>query len=452
MTDLAIVERAASFEVFSQAFVLDESKEVAWAGARDLMKIRPDIGWVMGRYVQSEQANLNGHIFNLDDLQDRYLDIVHTPLNMLHQERHTVGSYVASELLYPTVGDEIETPYVEALASFWRSVFREEWEATRRAHDNGALAFSMECVPASLGCPECEQDFVYAGLRSETYCDHLNRPRSAKRLNQPQFLGGAIIIPPARPGWSKADVKELASKVDDAEAQALVDAFRQVAPHLDPRQWEDMMLAVLADDEDVKPRFDWSTKLDPGPLKPVGRGAVDRFLAEVQRQDAPEPEHGGVCFVIPVYQFAVDPDVQLDIDVDDELHITLAYGNPTGDLTFDDARRMLEVVGETVTEFDVNIVGSGRFVNDDDIVTWIQPEAEELGQLHDALVDALRFSGVTVNEREYVPHITVSYSQGADDPLPEPKRTTFRAHNVELWWDGKRVGAPLRHKAGDGAL
>lgn len=114
---------------------------------------------------------------------------------------------------------------------------------------------SMEAVPRSLTCEACGGEFPYAGARSDAYCAHLNEFKSAKRLNDPHFVGGALIVPPTRPGWRKADVTELAGLVE-ANIDAAGDLYDQVAassPQLSPAEWEAIMaeLLVAAADGDV---------------------------------------------------------------------------------------------------------------------------------------------------------------------------------------------------------
>ncbi len=417
MSNAVIVEGADSIHVVTSAFLAQEDREVAWAGARQFMDIRPDIGWVMGNFVQSDVANLNGHIFPLSDLQDNYKGIVNTPLNMLHRSRHTVGAYVAAEMIYPTEGD-IETPFVEALASFWRSIYTDEWAATQAAHDDGALAFSMECIPASLTCATCQTEVQYAGLQSDTYCAHLNRPGSPKQLNKPHFVGGAIVIPPARPGWSRADVKELASFIESRteEADGLIDAFKSIAPHLEPKNWEGMMTSVMAG-ELGKASFDL-----PEITLPTLREA--RKLRDETRL---------VAFVAPVPLSTVSDAIGGTPDVLDS-HVTLLYAGKEGEisLTREAASRILDVLAEAFQPFDVAIDSAGRFENDDETATWLKADAQELHDINQALTDALEGLVKPSDHPSYTPHITISYDPARE--LPDVEATSFRVESVELWW------------------
>jgi 2'-5' RNA ligase len=247
-----IVEGPRSFHVAQPAELLleDEGKEVAWA--RPHVESRPDFGWVLGRFVEADKANSNGHVFGLEDLKRVHASIPSTPLNMLHRSHHVVGTFAATNLITPEVeaaGADGLNAYVEALAAFWRWVFPDEYRAVRAAFDAGSAWYSMEAVPETLTCmdPACGQVVAYRGTRHDTYCAHLNAHRSAKTLNNPLFVGGAMIIPPVRPGWKRADITELASLIEGNmdRAAALYEQVAERAPHLDSAEWEGIMAELL---------------------------------------------------------------------------------------------------------------------------------------------------------------------------------------------------------------
>jgi hypothetical protein len=137
-------------------------------------------------------------------------------------------------------------PYVEALAGMWHRRFPEEFFNIRRAHDDGTLFFSMEAIPEEVSCPACSHRAPYAGIESNSYCEHMQGATGSKTLHRPTFNGGAIIIPPLKPGWSRADITAISKLVtESAEAEQVYDAVAETAPHLDSRQWETMMAQVL---------------------------------------------------------------------------------------------------------------------------------------------------------------------------------------------------------------
>jgi hypothetical protein len=108
----------------------------------------------------------------------------------------------------------------------------------------------MECVAETLTItrPDGEQqDFPYMGPAAEPYGDWGGR-ENVRRFNNPHFLGGALVVPPAKPGWKGAEINELADLVNTnaAEAEAVYDTIKDAAPHLDPKIWEELMLTVMA--------------------------------------------------------------------------------------------------------------------------------------------------------------------------------------------------------------
>ena len=108
----------------------------------------------------------------------------------------------------------------------------------------------MECVAEEMTfiSPSGEATtFPYRGPTHPSYGEWGKSPDNVRRLDNPFFLGGALIFPPKRPGWKRAHVKELSTLVSDneTEAHATYDALAEAAPHLDPAVWEELMHAVL---------------------------------------------------------------------------------------------------------------------------------------------------------------------------------------------------------------
>lgn len=66
-------------------------------------------------------------------------------------------------------------------------------------------------------------------------------------MNDPHFVGGALVIPPAKPAWREAKVSDLATlkAQNTAEAEATYAAVKNTFPHLDPEKWESMMALIL---------------------------------------------------------------------------------------------------------------------------------------------------------------------------------------------------------------
>lgn len=248
-------QRAIHFATSAHLVQSWGEREIAWAEKH----VRKDenLSWILGNFVMADLANDNGHIFPLEDLKTAQGTIKDKPLNLLHHPHKIVGHYVAAEMLYPTGEDAahapaathrtckkcgahmakdastcpscgakweaaasaVEVPYVEALAAFYKYYFPEKHVEIEEAHAEGGLFYSMECVPSSLICAAdgCGQEFAYKGRTDESYCDHLMQPVAKRALIKPHFTGGALIIPPVRPGWKKADITEISKMLEQAE-------------------------------------------------------------------------------------------------------------------------------------------------------------------------------------------------------------------------------------------
>jgi hypothetical protein len=267
-----IIQRDDSFLVCSSAALLEPSDRLeAWAQRH--IRVDPDIRWILGNYVEADNANSNGHIFPLDELIQAQATLPGKPLNMMHREHYIVGAFAGAQLLttegVPVTAAEVDVAtrsevgaHIEALAGMWHNRFTEEFFNVRRAHAEGSLFFSMEAIPDQVSCPTCDHRTAFAGITSDTYCDHMQGATGPKRLHTPTFSGGAIILPPVKPGWSRADITAIARYLDDPAAEEVYDAVATESPQLSPQEWERLMIEIIGTDlEDRKVKTDERKKL-----------------------------------------------------------------------------------------------------------------------------------------------------------------------------------------------
>lgn len=241
----------AGMTIFGRATLVDDSGPLkAWV--ERVVRKDPDLRWIVGNYVEADVANDNGHIFPLQDLRAAQHTVAGKPLNMLHRDHYIVGSFAGAQLMAAgkelTADDEPnERPYVEAVAGMWHNRFPEEYFNIQKAHKDGSLFFSMEAVPEEVSCPSCGERAVFAGVESDTYCAHMQGPTGPKVLHGPVFAGGAIIIPPARPGWSRADVTDISAMLAAStdEANQTFNNVVDTAPHLDTATAEQLMAQIM---------------------------------------------------------------------------------------------------------------------------------------------------------------------------------------------------------------
>ncbi len=246
-----VVEGKDSFFFGSQATLVPDDREMAWA--ERTIRPNPALKWILGKYVEANKANNNNQFWALDQLVLARPTIMHAPLNMLHAPRSVVGTYVDTEIMYPTEDQASEgfNPYIEALAAFYRFYFPDELKSIEAAHATGQLFMSMECVAASVTCSGeegCGKEHAYEGPASPNYCYHLNTGVSVKQLNKPHFLAGALIIPPVKPGWNGAEVKDISGLVKEhqVECEMAYAGIQEELPDADAASWEWMMGALMS--------------------------------------------------------------------------------------------------------------------------------------------------------------------------------------------------------------
>lgn len=240
------VEGNKGFYLGAQAFLIEDARECAWAERHIVANAAH--AWVLGKYVEADRANSNRQYFSLDGLRLGQSTIAHAPMNLNHQARNVVGAFVATDMVHPTEEQASAfNPYIEALGVVWKAYFPAEFAKIQDAHANGQLFFSMECVPRHIACigdGGCGQKYEYAGRQSATYCDHLNGGTSDKDLIEPHFTAGAILVPPAQPGWKNAEIHSLVARHAEA-AERVYDGFREAAPQLSSDEWLGLMAGLL---------------------------------------------------------------------------------------------------------------------------------------------------------------------------------------------------------------
>lgn len=257
--DTIVVKGENSYFLGSRAYVLNEDREMAngsWASKH--MTTNKAFKWILGRYVEADNANSNNQYWTAGDLQLKHPTVKYAPLNMLHQQKNIVGAYVASEMLYPTdekADGTPQNPYVEALAAFWSYYFPGELAAVEAAHAEGSLFYSMECVGDTVTFRDgaSEETFPYRGPQDESYGAWNENRAAIRQLDNPHFLGGALIIPPVKPGWTNAEIKDISKYVSEHQemSEMVYNGVKEQANHLSPVQIEAITLELIAKGMDL---------------------------------------------------------------------------------------------------------------------------------------------------------------------------------------------------------
>jgi hypothetical protein len=229
------------------------SEDLASAANWQIEKSSPFIKWIVGDFVEADNANSNTQFWTKDDLALGEYSIKYAPLNMLHKQTTPVG-FFASTRTIDLSGDTSSagTAKIEALSGMWSHVFPFEAALVDQADEMGSLFYSMECRGSHLHCAGpngCDQSFDY--MATETHCAHLKERASVRHIVNPTFRGGALIIPPTRPGWKNASAHVVEDAVRDEAAryaEMTEKAFSQVnasGADLSPAAWEHLMAQII---------------------------------------------------------------------------------------------------------------------------------------------------------------------------------------------------------------
>lgn len=220
----------------------------------------PHILWMQGRFVGAEKPNRNGAFWSTSDLELGKPTVALGPLNWLHEERHIVGVIADAKFVPSPTQAAAETsaetdvvekaavtgdPHITALSAVWRWIYPQEAGVVQMASDAGVLAYSMECVAEAVQCvgdAGCGAQVPYMAYAQGQACEHLKERASVRRLVNPTFLGGAVIVPPTRPGWADADAAVMSEAAAVAEK-----AYEQAGrPDIPAATWEQLMAGVLS--------------------------------------------------------------------------------------------------------------------------------------------------------------------------------------------------------------
>lgn len=257
----------------------------------------PHMTWLQGRFVEAEKANRNGAFWTTEDLQFGEMSVTHGPLNWLHEDKTVIGTIADNAMIHPKVEaqfalagwdraeakqgwshttngfisdeqlggfnhDQLQAvfasssanlwtqprPFMAAVSAAWNWVHPEKVRQVKSAADQGKLYYSMECIAREMSCVSdethegCDKsfDYIQAMTKPESCCEHIAGRTSARRMVDPTFLGGAVIVPPVQPGWGAANV-ELVKQ----QAALLAEQTAEVAGDMTDSQWESLMAAVV---------------------------------------------------------------------------------------------------------------------------------------------------------------------------------------------------------------
>lgn len=208
-------EEPAPLEVEPErAFVVEgEGRTVITAPLREIASKNAGFTYLKGRFVEADTPNGNGALWTTEDLQLGQSTVAGGPLNWLHQETKIIGTLLDGNLIS---GREAAAAgvgnHIVSHAAVWRFLFPRETDTIERASVDKGVFYSMECLSREVQCvdtpgrPGCGEIFGYEDYDAKRACAHLNERSSVRRFVDPLFLGGAIIVPPVKPGWAKAEV------------------------------------------------------------------------------------------------------------------------------------------------------------------------------------------------------------------------------------------------------
>jgi hypothetical protein len=217
-----------------KAFVTQgRGRTVITAPLREVAAVNEGFTYLHGRFVEADAPNGNGALWTTEDLQMGEATVAGGPLNWLHDDTHIVGCLMNGNLVTAREAADAGAPdigtHITSTSALWKFLFPREADIAEKAAADHQLYYSMECLSRAVACvdapgrPGCGEEFSYADFDAKRACAHLNGRSSISRFVDPFFLGGAVIVPPVRPGWANADVEVVRQASATAERADLAD-------------------------------------------------------------------------------------------------------------------------------------------------------------------------------------------------------------------------------------
>lgn len=213
-----------------------------------------NIGWLQGRYVEAERANLNGAMWLTDELALKSLTPMLMPVTVMHDPRTAVGTIADCKFF----ADQGSTR-IENILAIWRHRFPQVWEEASADIERGQLMQSMEAYAPWYTCSECERSFVKLpnGAERASWCEHLrgNGSSTGRRILRDTCFTGTGLIFGSRGGvgaYTEAHLHHFHDEIAEYHARAHVDSgYRpRSASQMGLVQIEESELATLRRERD----------------------------------------------------------------------------------------------------------------------------------------------------------------------------------------------------------
>jgi len=232
-------------------------EEFAFASAVKSKAPNENLGWLEGRYVEANRANLNGAMWLSDELALKSLTPMLCPVTVMHDPRTAVGCIADCKLIDGTDSSRIDT-----VLAVWKHRFPEVWEEAADNIDRGELMQSMETYAPWYSCADCEQSYVKLpnGAEKASWCEHLRGDGSSpgrRILRDICFTGTGLIFGSrgGRGAYTEANLghfhDEIAEAHDKSHHDSTYRPTQRSASHMALVQIEDTELARLKSERDT---------------------------------------------------------------------------------------------------------------------------------------------------------------------------------------------------------
>lgn len=177
-------------------FKPSESEISSFQFANAAMQQSPNenILWLQGEYVDGDKPNLNGQLWDSEEVSIKSVTARLMPVTIMHDFNTAVG--VIADTRLSRTGETSNSDgsvKLSTVLAVWAHRFPEIAAEIMHNAEAGTLMQSQECDAPSYECSVCEQVFIKPADPSR-HCSHLKNGEGSRRLRDVTFTGTGLIF------------------------------------------------------------------------------------------------------------------------------------------------------------------------------------------------------------------------------------------------------------------
>jgi hypothetical protein len=229
----------------------DQIEEYAFSKAVKTKAPNDNIVWFKGQYVEADNPNGNGAMWNANELAIKALTPMLMPVTVMHDPRTAVGT-IADVAMKTPEKDGVPRARIDTVLALWGHRFPDAVAEAEANASQGTLMQSMECFSPWYECSVCSSVFHKLPLGAERamWCDHLKASNPSGGYVASQSQNASRILG----AYSEAYLENFGDELANLHQSVHTATVHTTPPRSEPRmglvQIEDSELATLRRERD----------------------------------------------------------------------------------------------------------------------------------------------------------------------------------------------------------